>query len=75
MPHNEERYLVDEIEKMVGMMESGETLVQAVEIMYPKKINRDNPLEILALFIKGLKQNEFFEYANFIKTISGRRNR
>lgn len=75
LPQKEEMYLIDEIEKIVGMMESGETLIQAVEIMYPKnKINKENPLEILLLFIRGLKQNEFFEYAIFINGIKrGRR--
>lgn len=70
LPQREEPYLIDEIEKMVGMMESGETLVQAVELMYPKKkINRENPLELLLLFVKGLKQNEFFEYVQFVNGI------
>lgn len=70
LPHKEEEYLIDEIEKMVGMMESGETLVQAVQLMYPKKkIDRNNPLELLLWFIRGLKENEFFEYASFINGI------
>jgi hypothetical protein len=70
LPQKEEPYLIDEIEKMVGMMESGETLVQAVELMYPKKkIDKHNPLELLLLFTKGLKQSEFFDYVNFINGI------
>lgn len=75
LPQKEELYLLNEIEKMVGMMESGETLIRAIEIMYPKKkIDLGNPLEILLLFIRGLKQNDFFEYAQFINGIKrGRR--
>lgn len=70
LPHNEEHYLIDQIQIMVHKMESGETLIQAVEIMYPKKkFNKKNPLELLLLFIKGLKENEFFEYAHFINGI------
>lgn len=75
LPENEERYLIDEIEGMVDRMDSGEVIVRAVEIMYPKsKFNRDNPLEVLLLFVRGMKQNEFFEYASFINGIKrGRR--
>jgi hypothetical protein len=75
LPEKEEQYLIDEIEAMVGRMESGETLIQAVEIMYPKKkFDRNNPLELLLLFIKGLKHHDFFEYATFINGIKrGRR--
>ena len=70
LPQKEEPYLIDEIEKMVGMMESGETLIKAVELMYPKKkFDANNPLEVLLLFIQGLKQNEFFDYVNFINEI------
>jgi hypothetical protein len=55
---------------MVDMMESGETLVQAVRMMYPKKkIDEENPVELLILFTRGLKENEFFEYVDFINGI------
>lgn len=67
LPRQEERYLVDEIDKMVGMMDSDKTLIGAVELMFPKKkINRSNPLELLVLFVRGLKHNDFFEYVSFI---------
>lgn len=59
---------------MVEKMESG-TLVRAVEILYPKKkFDKENPLQVLLLFIQGLKQNDFFDYALFINKIkhSGR---
>jgi hypothetical protein len=55
---------------MVGMMESEGTLIQAIEIMYPKKkFSVNNPFELLLLFTQGLRQNEFFEYAIFINGI------
>lgn len=75
LPHKEEAYLIDEVEKMVGMMEDGDTLFRAVELMYPKiELDTRNPLEILLLFVQGLKQNEFFEYADFINGMkSGKR--
>lgn len=75
LPENEERYLIDEIEGMVDRMDSGDVLVQAIQIMFPKlKFNSGNPLELLLLFVKGLKQNSFFEYAVFINEIKrGRR--
>jgi len=72
LPEKEETYLIDEIEKMVGRMNSGRTLVRAIEIMYPKlNFNHNNPLELLFLLIKGLKQNDFFEYVAFINGIKG----
>lgn len=71
LPEKEEQYLIDEIEAMVGRMKSGIALVKAVEIMYPNKdFNHNNPLEILLLFIKGMKQNEFFDYVVFVKNIN-----
>lgn len=75
LPEKEESYLIDEIQKMVGRMESGDVLLKALDIMYPKKkINQNNPLELLLLLIKGLKANEFFEYVQFINGIKrGRR--
>jgi hypothetical protein len=52
---------------MIEMMESGDTLIQAIEIMYPKrKFNRNNAMELLLLFTRGLKEIEFFEYILFI---------
>lgn len=75
LPEQEELYLIDEIEGMVGRMHSGRTLVKAVDIMYPRKeLDVHNPLEMLLLFIQGLKENEFFYYAKFINGItSGKR--
>ena len=70
LPEKEESYLIDEIERMVSMMEGGEVLVRSVQILYPRaKINKNNPLELLLLFIQGLKQNEFFDYVSFINGI------
>jgi hypothetical protein len=67
LPHKEEEYLIDEISRMIEMMESGDTLIQAIEIMYPKrKFNRNNAMELLLLFTRGLKEIEFFEYILFI---------
>lgn len=70
LPEKEERYLIDEIEAMVGRMKNGNVLIRAIDIMYPKqKTDYGNPLELLLLFIRGLKQNDFFEYASFINGI------
>jgi hypothetical protein len=70
LPEKEEAYLIDEIEKMVGMMENGEVLLRSIEIMYPKvEIDTRNPLEILLLFTDGLKCNDFFEYVSLVREI------
>lgn len=68
LPEREEQYLLDEVESMINRMKNGYVLVQALHILYPNKnINTDNPLELLVLFIRGLKVNDFFEYAYFIR--------
>lgn len=70
LPEKEERYLIDEIGQMVERMKNGNTLIRAIDILYPsKKVDYGNPLELLLLFVRGLKQNEFFEYASFINGI------
>lgn len=70
LPEKDEVYLIDEIEVMVSRMRNGTILFRAIEIMYPRlEIEANNPLEILSLFVKGLKQNEFFEYVGFINGI------
>lgn len=77
LPEKEEKYLIDEIEKMVGRMNSGVPISKSLDILYPNlNIDRNNPLEILLLFIRGLKQNSFFEYVEFINGIKrgGRHN-
>lgn len=74
IPEKEEPYLLNEIEKMVNMMEGEQVLIKAVEILFPKlKVNKDNPFELLLLFIRGLKYNDFFDYASFVKGIRGKR--
>lgn len=75
LPEHEERYLIDEIGQMVERMKNSNVLIRAIDILYPnKKVDYGNPLELLLLFIRGLKQNEFFEYATFINGIrSGKR--
>jgi hypothetical protein len=70
LPEQEEGYLIDEIESMIGRMKSDNTLFRAIEIMYPKKeIDARNSMEVLLLFIRGLKENEFFEYVHLINGI------
>lgn len=61
-------YLIDEIEKMIDMMEGEEVLAKSLEILYPtNKIN--NPIEMILLFVRGLKENEFFDYVLFVDGI------
>jgi hypothetical protein len=74
LPEKEERYLIDEIGSMVGRMKSDGTLIRAVEIMYPKRnFDKKNPMELLALFIRGLNQNDFFSYVQFLRNMNGKR--
>lgn len=74
LPEKDETYLIDEIGRMISGMKNGETLIHAIEIMYPKKrLNKNNPMELLALFIHGLRQNDFFSYVQFVRDLNGRR--
>ena len=65
LPEKEEAYLIDEAEKLLEKM-NDEMFLSAIEIMYQKKIE-GNPVELLSYFIRGIRQNNFFNYVEFVQ--------
>lgn len=54
------------------MAEPG-TLETSLIIMYPGiNLSKQNGISALSLFVKGLRDNGFFDYVNFIKGLRGR---
>ena len=66
LPEKEEAHLLDEIDKMLHMAEPG-TLLKSLEIIYKKDFTEKNTVELLVLFVTGLKNINFFEYVGFVK--------
>lgn len=71
LPKDEEAFFIDQIEQIIQAGEP-ELMERCIEIMYPKPPKESSPLDFLFLFIKGLQDNDFFEYAHFIKSLNGR---
>ena len=65
LPPKEEKYLIDEVEKIVDRMNDA-IFLESLRIMYSKPV-KGNPVELLFYFIRGMKQNTFFEYVEFIQ--------
>ena len=67
LPEKDSEYLIDEVDRMLDKIEV-EKFLESLAIMFPKKDFSKLPdVELLVWFIKGLKQSNFFEYANFVK--------
>lgn len=64
LPDKEEALLIDQIEEIIQRGEP-DLMERCTAIMYPK-VKESDPLSLLLLFIKGLQDNDFFEYAYFI---------
>lgn len=69
LPEKDSEFLIDEVDSMLDKM-SVEKFLESLALMFPKKDFSKLPdVELLVWFIKGLKQSNFFEYANFVKGI------
>ena len=66
LPEKEEDYLIDELETMMEKAKPG-TVLKVLEIMCPNEIKEKSGLLLFLLFIRKLRESNFFEYANFIK--------
>lgn len=65
LPEKDEDYLIDQIDGLLNKAKAG-TIVKSLEIM-KVKTEKKSDLQLLLLFIRGLKENNFFEYAEFVK--------
>ena len=64
LPEKRNEFLVDEMEAVFGKMQWPD-LKRSLEILY-KKIPDDNPIVYLLMMIRGLKENNFFVFVDFI---------
>ena len=69
LPVKEHQYLIDQIDEILDKAQD-ETIMKCLEIMYGKDFSKKSYVELLVLFIKGLRENEFFAYVNFVKGMS-----
>lgn len=65
LPEKEEELLIDQIDEIVQRGDP-DLMERCIAIMYPKPPKETDPFSLLLLFIKGLQDNNFFEYTNFI---------
>jgi hypothetical protein len=69
LPEKEEKYLVDEIIKILKKITPDE-LRKVMELYYKKRFNFDeNPGKIANMFIRLVKESDLFSYVYFIKSI------
>lgn len=66
------QYLIDEMDVVLEKLSSFK-LMRVVQILYGD-VQERNPIKILLLMIKGLKKNNYFEFADFIKVLSNGRS-
>ena len=72
IPETEEEFLILEIAKMMERV-SPNTFEKVMRVMYNKrKLVKKTSSEIAIMFIKGLKDCDFFSYVHFIKSIHER---
>ncbi len=67
IPEKEEKFLIDQVDKMLENMPS-DTFIHAMEILHPS-LKNESPVRIAFLFIEGLKRNDFFGYVSFIRSM------
>lgn len=70
LPDKSKEYLIDEIDGILDKAQDG-VMLKSLEIMYKSKdFSKKNYVELLTLFVKGLRENDFFAYASFVKGMS-----
>lgn len=70
LPKQDEKLLVDQAKYILKHSAPG-TLDQVFKIVYGKSL-KVNPIQAATLFMRGLKETEFFAYVEFIKNLHGR---
>lgn len=73
IPKEEERYLVDEIEKMFEKL-SDSDILRVIEMMYDN-LEKKSGIQLGLLFIKGLRESNFFEYVHFVRGLNAARKK
>lgn len=70
LPEKEEALLIDQLDKMLDKITPSE-FMESLSILY-KDTSKKNDIELFLFLVRGLKENAFFEYARFIKSLNGR---
>lgn len=70
LPKQDEEYLIDEIDRMLDKL-SPTDFMTGLNILYKQNLSKKNDIELFVLFIRGLRENSFFEYAHFVKSLNG----
>lgn len=61
-----QEYLVDEVYEMLDKLSKYE-FIQSLKLMYDTVSLDTNPIQLAAMFIAGLKKNEFFFFDDIVK--------
>ena len=71
LPKKEEAFLINEVEYILDHAMPG-TLIASLEILYKNTPKKMNGIVAAALFMRGLKENNFFSYVEFTRTLHAR---
>lgn len=67
LPEKDHEFLIDEVISILKNIEPPE-FKDALSLMWGNKLTKvKNSTELPVIFLKGLKQNGFFEFVSFIK--------
>jgi hypothetical protein len=69
LPEKDEEFLIDEMDAILDKI-TPEIFTQSLRLL-KKDFSKMGGIEVLTLFISGLKENDFFEYVHFIKGLNG----
>lgn len=65
-------YLIDEVAEILGNT-SAPSLKKSLQILYGENVAIINSLEVGLMFIKGLKDNNFFVFQELVEKLNGSR--
>ena len=69
LPEKEEEYLIDEVDAIIDKI-TPEALTISMKTLKKDFLGKQG-IQILTLFIQGLRENDFFEYVHFIRGLNG----
>ena len=71
---DEKEYLIDTVSSMLDKI-SKQDFIQALNMLYKDfSAQNKNPIQIIIMFISGLKKNDFFEFHAFVKGLTNGRS-
>lgn len=73
LPKEDKELLVDETRYILQHARPG-TLLSALKIMYRSLPRKLNGITASTLFMRGLQENNFFSYVDFLRSLNARRD-